>query len=225
MKIVRLILLLFCLNLNAQANDVAVAVEKDHFKLFVGAGASFNNGFEINSYLAKNNIQTINPVQINANAGVIYYCDDVDIDLGYELFASGDSNEKTKNRFISNGIKLRSHYVFQIIKNFEIGTGFNISYAKRKLAIYYTDYTLDFNNLPAGVNGNQISLFNEKAYIGPSFCLKIKEVGRRHQQTKITFSYELPINNKPWESSFLQFENKIFEKNRNQFIINVSFML
>lgn len=223
MRIIQLLLLVFCLNLNAQVNDVAI--EKEHFKLFVGVGASFNNGFEINSYLAKNNIQTINPVQINANTGVIFYNDDVDIDLGYELFASGDSNEKTKNRFISNGVKLRSHYVFQIMKDLEIGTGFNVSYAKRKLAIYYTDYTLDFNNLPAGVNGNQISLFNEKAFIGPSFSIKIKEVGRRHQQTKITFSYEFPINNKPWESSFLQFSNTIFEKNRNQFIINVSFTL
>lgn len=223
MRFISFLTLVYCLNVNAQVNDYTLV--KDHFKLFVGVGASFNNGFEINSYLAKNNIQTINPVQINANAGLIYYGDDVDVDLGYELFASGDSNEKTKNRYISNGIKLRSHYVFQIVKDFEIGTGFNISYAKRKLAIYYTDYTLNFNNLPAGVNGNQISLFNEKAFIGPSLCLKFKEVGKRHQQTKVTFSYELPINNKPWEGSFLKLENKIFEKNRNQFLINVSFTL
>jgi hypothetical protein len=223
MRTLQILLIVFCLNLNAQQKDLDI--EKEHFKIFIGAGASFNNGFEINSYLAKNNIQTINPVHINANTGLVFYNEDVDIDLGYELFASGNSNEKTKNRFISNGIKLRAHYVFKIAKELEIGSGFNISYAKRKLAIYYTDYNLNFDNFQNGINGNQITLINEKSFIGPSFSLKIKEVGRRHQQTKVTFSYEFDINNKPWESSFLKFENTIFEKNRNQFIINVTFTL
>jgi hypothetical protein len=205
--------------------EIDSASENEFFKIFVGAGASFSDGYEINNYLSKNNIQTLNPIEINAITGLIFYNKFLDIDLGYEMFASGNSNEKTKNRLISNGIKLRANYVFPVFKDIEIGTGFNISYSKRKATIYYTDYVLDFNNLTDGINGNQISLFNEKSFLGPSFCIKIKGVGRNNQQTKITFSYEFPINNKKWVSDFLEFENNIKEKKRNQFVINVAFCL
>lgn len=199
--------------------------DNENFKLFIGGGVLFTNEYEINKYLNLNNIQPITPVQINANAGIIFYNKNVDIDLGYELFASGKSNDKTKNRTLSNGVKFRAHYVFTIAKDLEIGTGFNISYGKRKLIISYKDYNLDFNNLPLESIGNQITLFIEKAYLGPSVCLKIKNTGRNNQQTKITFSYEMPINNKSWNSDFLNLQNKINEKKNKQFVINVSFAL
>lgn len=219
------LLLFLVISIYSNAQGVFENSEKEHLKLFIGAGALFVDNYEINNYLSQNNIQTITPVQINGSAWIIFYNKDVDIDLGYELFASGKSNETTKNRTIANGVKLRAHYVFPIAKDFEIGTGFNISYSKRKLSISYRGYDLDFNNLPPGINGNQISLFIEKAYLGPSFSLKFKESGRNHQQTKITFSYEFPINNKPWESDFLNLQNKIYESKNNQFIINISFAL
>jgi hypothetical protein len=224
MKKITLFLLLL-VSIFSKAQVIPEKIENEHFKIFVGVGAMFVDGYEINKYLVQNNIQTITPVQINATTGVSFYNKDVDIDLGYEMFASGKSNETTKNRTISNGVKLRAHYVFPIAKDLEIGTGFNISYAKRKLAVYYNNYNVDFNNLPSGINGNQISLFIEKAYLGPSFSIKFKEVGRNYQQTKITFSYEFPINNKPWESSFVNLQNKIFESKNNQFIVNVIFDL
>lgn len=224
MKKITLFLLLL-VPICSKAQVIPEKIENEHFKLFVGAGALFVDDYEINKYLSQNNIQTITPVQINATTGISFYNKDVDIDLGYEMFASGKSNETTKNRTISNGVKLRAQYVFPIAKDLEIGTGFNISYSKRKLAIYYKNYDLDFNNLPLGINGNQFSLFIEKAYLGPSFSVKIKEVGRNHQQNKITFSYEFPINNKPWESDFVNLENKIFESKSNQFIVNVIFNL
>lgn len=224
MKKITLFLVLF-VPIFSKAQVIPEKVENEHFKIFVGAGAMFVDGYEINKYLAKNNIQTITPVQINATTGINFYNKNVDIDLGYEMFASGKSNETTKNRTISNGVKLRAQYVFPIAKNLEFGTGFNISYTKRKLSIYYNNYNLDFNNLPSGSNGNQFSLFIEKAYLGPSFSVKIKEQARNHQQTRITFSYEFPINNKPWESNFLNLQNKIFESKNNQFVVNVIFDL
>lgn len=220
-----IVLLFFVFSIYSNAQVVSENTEKEYLKLFVGVGALFVDNYEINKYLSQNNIQTITPVQINASTGIVFYNKDVDIDLGYELFASGKSNETTKNRTIANGVKLRAHYVFPVAKNFEIGTGFTISYSKRKLSIYYRGYDLDFNNLPPGINGNQISLFIEKAYLGPSLSLKLKESGRNHRQTKITFSYEFPINNKPWESDFLNLENKIYESKNNQFVVNVSFNL
>jgi hypothetical protein len=222
----KLTLFLF-LNISIYSNAQLATekIENEHFKLFVGVGALFVNSYEINKYLIQNNIQTITPVQINATTGISFYNKDVDIDLGYEMFASGKSNETTKNRTISNGVKLRAQYVFPVAKDVEIGTGFNICYSKRKLAIYYNNYDLDLNNLPPGINGNQFSLFIEKAYLGPSFSVKIKDVGRNYQQTKITFSYEFPINNKPWESDFVNLQNKIFESKNNQFIVNVTFAL
>lgn len=222
-QLVSLFFLLNAMFLNAQ--DTLKYVEKDHFKLFVGAGASFVNTYEINKFLSQNNIQTIVPVDINATAGIIFYNDNVDIDLGYELFASGKSNETTKTRVISNGVKLRAHYVFQVFKDFEIGTGFNISYAKRKLSVFYTDYVLDFDNLNPILNGNQFTLYLEKGFIGPSISFKIKETGRNFQQTKITFAYEFSINNKPWHSDALKLQNVIYEKNLNQFVMNVIFCL
>jgi hypothetical protein len=218
-------LFLFFISFVSNAQDTLKYVEKDHFKLFVGVGASFVNTYEINRFLSQNNIETIVPVDINATAGIIFYNDFVDIDLGYELFASGKSNETTRNRVISNGVKLRAHYVFQLFKDFELGTGFNISYGKRKLSIFYTDYSLDFNDLDSGLNGNQFTLFLEKAYLGPSVSFKIKDTGRNHQQTKITFAYEFSINNKPWHSDALRLQNTIHEKNRNQFLMNIIFCL
>jgi hypothetical protein len=220
-----ILLLFLVVSSFGKAQVISEEIENEHFKLFVGVGSLFVDGYEINNYLSKNNIQTITPVQINATTGISFYNKDVDIDLGYEMFVSGKSNDITKNRTISNGVKLRAQYVFSIVKDLEIGTGFNISYSKRKLAIYYNNYDLDFNYLSPGINGNQFSLFIEKAYLGPSFSVKIKDVGRNYQQTKITFSYEFPINNKPWESDFVNLENKIFESKNNQFIMNVTFAL
>lgn len=217
------LLMLFSIVLTAQNMDIPK--EKDFLKLFIGVGASFSNGYEINDYLSKNGIQTLNPVEINANAGIIFFNDDVDIDLGYEMFASGNNNDETKNRLISNGVKLRAHYVIPIHKDIELGTGFTISYAKKKLAVFYTDYVLDFDNLPSGINGNQISLFIEKAYLGPSLSFKVRNTGRNNQQTKVTFSYEFPINNQPWKSDFSKFQNTIHESKRNQFVMNLTFVL
>lgn len=218
-------LFLFIFSFVSNAQDTLKFVEKDHFKLFVGVGASFVDAYEINKFLSQNNIQTIVPVDINATAGIIFYNDNVDIDLGYELFASGKSNETTRNRVISNGVKLRAHYVFKVHKKFEIGTGFNVSYAKRKLSVFYTDYVLDFDNLNPNLNGNQFTLYLEKGYVGPSISFKIKETGRNFQQTKITFAYEFSINNKPWQSDALKLQNVIYEKNLNQLIMNVIFCL
>ena len=218
--------LLFLLSVSfSNAQDTLKYIEKDHFKLFVGAGASFGNPYEINKFLSQNNIQTIVPVDINATAGIIFYSDVVDIDLGYELFASGKSNETTRNRLISNGVKLRAQYVFKVFKDFELGTGFNISYQKRKLSIFYTDYSLDFSDLESNINGNQFTLFLEKAYLGPAVSFKIKDTGRNFQQTKITIAYEFSINNKPWHSDALRLQNTIHEKNRNQFVTNIIFCL
>lgn len=222
-QIIGLFFLLSTLVLNAQ--DTLKYVEKDHLKLFVGAGASFGNTYEINKFLSQNNIQTIVPVDINATAGLIFYNDFVDIDLGYELFASGKSNETTRTRVISNGVKLRAHYVFPLFRDFEMGAGFNVSYGKRKLSVFYTDYILDFNELEPSLNGNQFTLFLEKAYLGPSVSFKIKDTGRNFQQTKITFAYEFSVNNKPWHSDALRLQNTIYEKNRKQFVMNVIFCL
>lgn len=219
-----LILLFFSAKI-LYAQEVDLNAENDFLKIFVGAGASFSNGYTINDYLSKNNIQTLTPVDLNITTGLSFYNKDVDIDLGYEMFASGKSNDNTKNRVISNGVKLRAYYVLPLFNDIEIGTGFTISYAKRKATLYYSDYILDFNNLENGINGNQITLFIEKAYAGPSFCVKFKETGRNNQQTKLTFSYEFPLNNKQWTTSFYRLENKIYEKNRNLFIANLTFCL
>ncbi len=205
--------------------EEGLLVEKNHFKLFVGVGSSFNHSYNINSYLEKNGIIKLSQFDINFLTGFNYYDDFVDIDLGYEMFAIGTSNEKTKNRILSNGVKLRAHYILFDRKNFAFGAGFNIGYAKKNLSLYWKDYEMDFDNLPQGINGNQLSMYLEKGFLGPSICFKGKEWGRNFQQLKITLAYEFALNNKAWESDTFELKNEIREPNTQQLVLNLTFGL
>lgn len=209
----------------SQERDTINFEEDYQIKIFVGTGALYNPNYNINSYLEKNGIVTLNSVEINFTTGLNFYNEILDIDLGYEMFAGGNSNEITKYRTISNGVKLRTHYVFLNTSKVGLGAGFNFGYNKRKLALFWKDYNVDFDDLEPGVNGNQLTMFIEKAYLGPSVSFKIKDVGRRHQQTKFTLAYEFALNNKEWESDFFNLTNTIRETNSRQIILNVTFGL
>jgi hypothetical protein len=41
MRTLQILLIVFCLKINAQQNDLDIEIE--HFKIFIGAGTSFNN--------------------------------------------------------------------------------------------------------------------------------------------------------------------------------------
>ena len=209
----------------SQKKDTISFEEDYQIKIFIGTGALYNSNYKINSYLERNGIVALNPVEINFTTGLNFYNKTLDIDLGYEMFAGGNSNEITKYRVISNGVKLRAHYVFLNTSKLGLAAGFNIAYNKRKLALFWKDYNVDFGNLEPGINGNQLTIFIEKAFVGPSVSFKIKDVGRRHQQTKFTLAYEFGLNNKQWESDFFNLTNTIRESNTQQIILNVTFGL
>lgn len=205
--------------------EALLPVEKNHLKLFIGVGSSYNKDYRINSYLEKNGIIKLSQFDINFLTGLNYYDDYVDIDLGYEMFAIGTSNDETSNRILSNGIKLRAQYILFSRENFAFGAGFNIGYAKKNLSLYWKNYEVDFDNLPQGINGNELSMYLEKAFLGPSICFKGKGWGRNFQQTKITLAYEFALNNKAWESDTFKLKNQIKEPNTQQLVLNVTFGL
>lgn len=216
----------FCSFLFSFSQDNIDKLEEDYqLKLFIGTGALYNEDYEINSYLKKNGIVPLSQFEINFTTGLNFYNNFLDIDLGYELFAIGNSNETTKYRTVSNGVKLRAHYVFLNKKTVAFGAGFNIGYNKRKLSLFWRDYNVDFNDLETGINGNQLSMLIEKSFLGPSISVKLKDTGRRHQQTKFTLAYEFALNNKPWESDFFNLTNTIKETNSRQIVLNVTFGL
>ena len=62
------LLLFLVISIYSNAQGVFENSEKEHLKLFIGAGALFVDNYEINNYLSQNNIQTITPVQINGSA-------------------------------------------------------------------------------------------------------------------------------------------------------------
>lgn len=208
----------------AQSQE-ALPIEKNHLKLFIGVGSSYNKDYKINSYLEKNGIPSLTEFEINFLTGLNYYDDNVDIDLGYELFGSGKSNDKARNRILLNGIKLRAHYILFDRETVAFGAGFNIGYAKKNLDLYYRNYEIDFDNLPEGINGNQFSMYLEKAFLGPSITVKRKNAGRNNQQLKFTLAYEFALNNKKWESDNFTLKNQIKEQNSQQLVFNITFGL
>ncbi|SFN08041.1 hypothetical protein SAMN05421741_10145 [Paenimyroides ummariense] len=193
--------------------------EDFHFKVFLGAGVAFNNHFEINKYLQKNGFVQMEMGELNATTGFSYFDNNVDIDLGYELFTNAKGNEISKYRTVSNGIKLRAHYEVLKFEKTNLGAGFNLGYSKRNLHLYTKGHQV---NLDEQIVGNQLSMHNEKAYLGPSISLKFKD--RRGDRTKITVAYEFPINNKKWESASFDLKNTIHEKNQARLIINATFV-
>jgi hypothetical protein len=213
-----------CVFCHAQDTIRKRAVEEFQLKVFVGAGAAFNNGFGINSSLRENGFVSMQPVHANITTGLHFFNQHIDIDLGYDLLVNGCSNDETKLRTISNGFKLRAHYEVFVFKKFNIGAGFNIGYSNTKLLLFRKGHQVDFND-GTGIEGNQLTLFLERGVLGPSVSVRVKDHGRESESVKITASYELGITDKSWESNYFELENDIRESRLRQFVLNVIFDL
>lgn len=197
---------------------------EDNFKLFLGGGASFNNGFELNRLLEQNNIVPLQPVEGNFVAGLIFFNNDIDVELMYDMLVNGKSNETTKYRTIANGVKLRAQWQVIRFKKATIGAGLNIGYSHRKLSLYWKDTAVDFNNL-GDFQGNQLTMFLERSTIGPAISVRFKDTSRNHGQTKITLAYEIGMNNKSWEAGYFDLQNNITENKSSQLLLNATLIL
>ncbi len=196
------------------------AVEEFQIKLFVGAGAAFNNGFAINSGLKQNGFVPMQPVHANITSGLHFFNQDVDIDLGYDLMVNGDSNDATKMRTISNGVKLRAHYEVLVFEKVNIGAGFNLGYSNTKLSLFHKGHQVNFEE-GSGMQGNQLTMFLERGVLGPSISVRVKERGRHSQGLKFTAAYEFTITDKSWASNYFELEDVIQETALRQFVLNV----
>lgn len=206
------------LQVSVYAQDIN---KNETLKIFIGAGAIFDNNYEIEKYLVKNDFADLKSVQANITAGLIFYNKDVDIDLGYDLAFNSNGNEISKNRSVSNGFKIRAHYVVLNLSKVAFSAGTSFAYLNKKLTVFDSSRKIDLNNLGNPISGNQITLSNQKLYLGPSISSLIKVKGVRESVTKITLGYEFSLNNKDWQSDTFEIINKISEKNNTRVVLNI----
>lgn len=226
-KCVALALLLLSFTVFAQEKVDAreydsIANRDSPVRLFIAAGPSFSEGFEINKFLHQAGIVQMQTTELNLMAGLGYFDRYIDIDLAYEANVNGKSDNVTRYKTNTNGIKLRAHYQVLSFKKFGFGAGFNLGYSRRRLELFWKDQEVDFN---ADVSGNQLTLTHDDGYIGPSIYFKLKQRGRRNLgQTKLTLAYELGFGNTDWKAGYFNLQNRINEQ-RRQLVLNLAVYL
>lgn len=196
----------------------------DRGAIFVAAGSSFSDGFRINNFLSRAGIVPMQSTEFNLMVGAAYYNRRLDFDLAFETFINGGSDDNTRYKTNTNGIKLRAFYQVLPFEKFGFGAGFNLGWNRRKLQLFWKDHAVDFND--PGVSGNQLTLFLEKPYFGPAIYFKVKGLGHSQQkQLKLTLAYEWGFSDKKWESDYIELENDIFENGHSQLVLNLSVYL
>lgn len=185
---------------------------KTNAELYFGIAPSYYSKIQLNDYLEKNNINTLNqfayPVLlgVNMNFNKFQINDEISIstNMNYKL-----TDSKTRLNILSNRIGAS----YNLVDNNDIKISFGISYvfSSYSALVYLKSKDLDLNKIDTASSKGMIQLTNFSHNIGALLSFVIKD-NSKAKQTCVKIGYDYAMSVHKWQSEYMNVINSPNER-------------
>ncbi|MFN3640187.1 MAG: hypothetical protein ACK4UK_04650 [Flavobacterium sp.] len=188
--------------------------------IYLGLGAQFNNGFNLNSNLKNTGMPVIQEVLPEFAIGFNLLGETYLVDVELATAWMDRRNNLARNQMTEFTTRGRGHYNFVNDKRWILSGGLNLAFSRNDLNLSSRNNEIDLSDLNPETQSNHISLRNHMLYAGPSIGIQLKR--KEKLIARLNVGYEFALTNGKWKSDFATVRNTVKEQGVNRFMVGVT---